>query len=117
MPLPLHRLDDRTQPQIMIQIAGQDAEYFQLEPLHAPDDDYQPCCQHRACREAVHVGVADGDRQECKQERQPCHHLRAIAESVRNHRRRHRQHEHQIDGLRRKHLRRRNVVHGVGREE
>jgi len=33
---PLHRLDDRSQPQIMIQIAGQDPEYFQLEPLHAP---------------------------------------------------------------------------------
>ena len=101
----------------MIQIAGQDPEYFQFEPLHASHDDYEPCCQHRASRQAVHVRVADRDCQEGKQERQPGHHLRAIAQSVRNHGRCHRQHEHQVGGLRRKYLRRRNVIHRVGREE
>ena len=117
MPFPMHRFDDRPQPQIMIQIAGQDSEHFQLEPLHAQYYDHQPRCQHRSRRQAVHVRVTDRDRQERKQKCEPGHHLRAITQSVHNHRRCHCQHEHQVEGLRRKHLRRRNVIHRVGRKE
>ena len=113
----MHRLDDWSQPQEMIQVARQDPEYFQFEPLHSPGDDYQAGREDYSCRKAVYADVADSDSQKRQQERQASHDLRPVTQGVPNHGRRDQQHEHQVDALRRKHMSRRDVIRSIGDEE
>src|SRR5207245_11026469 len=96
MPMAMHRLDDWSQPQEMIQVARQDPEYFQFEPLHSPGDDYQAGREDYSCRKAVYADVADSDSQKRQQERQASHDLRPVTPGVPNHRRRTREPEHRI---------------------
>src|SRR5438132_1918332 len=117
MPMAMHRLDDWSQPQEMIQVAGQDSEDLQLEPLHATGDDYQAGREDHSCRKAVYADVADSDSQKRQQERQSGHDLRPVTQGVPNHGRRDQQHEHQVDALRRKHMSRRDMIRSIGDEE
>ena len=99
MPVVLHRLYNRTQPKVVIQIAGLHTEHFQLEPLHPHDDYRQPSGQHGARAQAIDVRLTNAHRKEPQHESQPGDDLGAIVQCVQHHCSCHRQHQNQINQL------------------
>jgi hypothetical protein len=101
----------------VIQKAGENADDFEFEPLHAADDDDQTGGEDSTRSEAVHIGVADGYGEKGKEKGQASDDLGAVPQGVPYHGGSYREHEEQIDELRGEDLGGRDVVHRVGGEE
>ena len=120
--MPGHGFDDGAQPQIVVQVGGQQTKDFQLEPAFAPNDGDEPERKNGASREAVDrprlLGQAvDRDRRESEQEGQTRDHLRIVAQRVRDHSRGRQEQQYQVDPLCFDDSRGGHVVHGVGDKE
>src|ERR1700687_122944 len=89
--------EDAVEPIEVIQVAGENAENFELEPAHFQDNGNKTDGKNYAGGQAV-----DGVLTQChsgitKQKSQPGNELRAISQSVRGHRDGHNQHQDAVE--------------------
>src|SRR6267378_3374681 len=89
--------EDAEKPIEMIQVAGENAEYFKLEPTHFQDNGNKTDGKDRAGSQTVHGVLTQRDGRVTQQKRQAGDELRAISQSVSGHRDRDDQHQDAIE--------------------
>src|SRR5216684_246250 len=88
---------DAVEPVEMIQVAGENAEDFELEPAHFQDNGNKTDGQNYAGGQAVHGVLTQCHGRVTKQKSQAGNELRAISQSVRGHGDGHNQHQDAVE--------------------
>src|SRR4051812_11153067 len=94
-----HGLDDGAKPEVVIQVSGEDAKDFELEPLAFERDEDDADGEDDPRRQRVNVNTADKDGGVGEEKGESGDDLRVVAQRVPHHREGNDEHENEIESL------------------